>query len=338
MPSIITPEISVIMPAFNAASHLREAIESILLQTFRNFEFIIIDDGSTDYTAAIVKSYSDPRIRFIKNECNKGIVYSLNRGITESKSDLIARMDSDDISFPDRLEKQIGYLRKNPQYALVCSWINIISENGKFISTQKRYNKYLYYDLTFKCVIPHPTVMCTKKSLISAGMYRNVYAEDYDLWSRLITGYRFYMIEEPLLSYRISASSISNFKLKNENSDSTKTVVTKNIKNLAGIEIEDDSVLEFLMDNVEPLKNRREFFTALQAFKSLNKINLKILDRENPNKERNNIIEAIFRKKDYLIRELLPVFYLHQKVLLLILTNSWHWIGFFLYNKVRKLI
>ena len=107
------PLVTVLMPVFNAEKYLRLAIDSVLNQSYSYFEFLIIDDGSTDQSAQIIRSYSDPRIRFLQNECNLGLVTTLNRGIESSQGQYLARMDADDISYPQRLEKQVALLNIN---------------------------------------------------------------------------------------------------------------------------------------------------------------------------------------------------------------------------------
>src|SRR5688572_2119038 len=107
------PKVSVILPVYNGEKYLREAIESILCQTYEDFEFIIINDGSTDKSEEIILSYKDGRIVYSKNEFNKGLIYSLNKSIELASGELIARMDADDIAFPDRLQKQVDYFEKS---------------------------------------------------------------------------------------------------------------------------------------------------------------------------------------------------------------------------------
>lgn len=113
-----TPKISVIMPAYNAEQYISEAIESILNQTYSNFEFIIIDDGSTDRTVEMVQSYSDPRIRFVQNEHNLGVAATLNRGLKLATGEYIARMDADDIALRERFGKQVSFLDMHPEIAV----------------------------------------------------------------------------------------------------------------------------------------------------------------------------------------------------------------------------
>ena len=126
---MVGPRITVLMPVYNAERHLREAIDSILAQSFKPFEFLIIDDGSTDRSASIIASYRDERIRFFRNETNLGISATLNKGIALSSCELIARMDADDISHPQRLQKQFGFMKRNPACALLSTWARVVNED-----------------------------------------------------------------------------------------------------------------------------------------------------------------------------------------------------------------
>src|SRR3712207_1463638 len=120
--NLTKPDVTVLMPVFNAEKYIRKSIESILNQTFKSFEFLIIDDGSRDNSAGIVRSYADSRIRFIQNDKNLGITATLNKGIELASCELIARMDADDFSYPQRLERQYAYFQKHPDCALVSCW------------------------------------------------------------------------------------------------------------------------------------------------------------------------------------------------------------------------
>jgi glycosyltransferase involved in cell wall biosynthesis len=126
------PLISVVMPVYNAAQYLREAIDSILNQTFRDFEFIIINDGSTDRSLEIIQSYNDDRIRLI-NQKNTGLAKALNNGIAIAKSDFIARMDADDISIPERLTSQFSFLESNVDVVAVGSNAEVIDKEGNHV-------------------------------------------------------------------------------------------------------------------------------------------------------------------------------------------------------------
>jgi len=125
------PEVTVLMSVYNGEKYLREAIDSILNQTFTDFEFLIVNDGSTDRTAEILRSYDDPRIIIINNEKNIGLTKSLNIGLRMAKGEYIARMDADDVSMPERLQKQIELLNQKKNTGLVGTYYTIINEKGK---------------------------------------------------------------------------------------------------------------------------------------------------------------------------------------------------------------
>ena len=210
------PDVSVIMPNYNGENYLYDSIESILDQSFKNFEFIIIDDGSTD------KSKLDNRIQtyFLKKT---GYTNSLNFALTKSYSNLIARMDSDDISLNTRLEKQINFmsLNKNSNIAVCGSGIRAIDRNNKFL-----YNKILPEKpfkikklLPYQNVIVHPSVMMRKNIIMSVGGYNPKFepAEDYDLWLRLLHNKNdFYNLRDPLISYRYHEKSVTSSRLKEQ--------------------------------------------------------------------------------------------------------------------------
>jgi glycosyltransferase involved in cell wall biosynthesis len=205
------------MPVWNGASHLRESIDSILAQTERNFEFLIIDDGSTDDTVAIIESYQDARIRLIRQE-HEGIVVALNRGVAESRADWIARMDADDIAYPQRFEKQRALIHKNPGTVLCHTQIRIIGEEryvtpaGRFIRSEGLSQLRLCY----QSAIVHPTVMFRKDAFLACGGYlaEERHAEDYGLWGRLVLQGAVVGCATPLLDFRVHSASISKQKLE----------------------------------------------------------------------------------------------------------------------------
>ena len=187
-----TPMVSVIMPVYNAERYLAEAVESILNQTFADFELITIDDCSTDGSLAILKSFADKvkRMHVLENERNLGVTPTLNRGLANARGELIARMDADDISLPDRLEKQFAFLQAHPEIGLVSADAVAIDAEGCAIPeefaliSEPGYIKWL---LHFTCPITHPAVMGRKALFEQAGGYdpEILYAEDYDLWQRM---------------------------------------------------------------------------------------------------------------------------------------------------------
>ena len=198
------PSISVIMPVYNGEKYLKESIESILNQTYSDFEFIIINDHSTDNTEQIIKSYKDARIRYLINESNLGVARSLNKGLALAQGNYIARMDADDISINTRFEKQISYLNNNLNIAVLGTGIMIfgqeIPEREYIFSATKEGAKA---DLFFNNPLAHPTVMI-RKSLLKNTLYEPEYEglEDYVLWWRIAQEYDIVSLPEPLLCYR----------------------------------------------------------------------------------------------------------------------------------------
>lgn len=206
------PKVSVVMSVYNCERFLGEAIESILNQTFKDFEFIIINDGSTDSSGEIIKSYKDTRIVFLEQE-NKGLTASLNRGIEIAKGEYIARMDADDISHLERLDKQVRFLDENLEYALVGTWVQEIDEYGKLIKLWKMGGT----DKEIKQVLPryncfvHGSTMFKKKCFEMGGGYRasmRQFTEDYDLWLRISERFKVANIGEILYYLRNISTSI----------------------------------------------------------------------------------------------------------------------------------
>ncbi|MCB2425872.1 glycosyltransferase [Methylophaga pinxianii] len=209
------PLVSVVMAVFNGGSYLPEAIESILNQTYKEFEFIIINDGSTDDSEKIINHYknTDSRIRVISRE-NKGLVNSLNEGIAIAQSEFIARMDADDVSLPERLSIQYDFLSKSKEVVCVGSDPIIIDDDGDEITrlfTPPDNDRIQELLLSGHCPLEHPTVMFRKSIANSAGNYRKEFemAEDYDLWLRIGEIGKLANISLPLLKYRYLNTSIS---------------------------------------------------------------------------------------------------------------------------------
>lgn len=200
-----TPKISIVMPVYNAEKYVSVAIKSILDQSFIDFEFIIVDDGSTDSTSKILSDFNDTRINVFTHKKNIGIVASLNEGIKQARGEYIARMDADDISISDRLEKQYAYMKNNPNVVICAGNIQSINHHGNIISKPwwKVSEASINWSLIWGNVIPHPTVMM-RKSALPTTMYRNYqYAEDYDLWLRMMNKGDIVRINEILLLYRL---------------------------------------------------------------------------------------------------------------------------------------
>ncbi len=208
------PAISILMSTYNDKKYINAAVDSILNQTFANFEFIIINDGSTDGTLEILEDYvkKDCRIRLISRE-NKGLVSSLNEGIDLARASLIARIDADDIAIDNRLDEQIKYLEKHTDVVCVGSYFEIIDNNTYSLMLTKTpiSNADIQKELMKgHSVICHPSVIMRKDAVLKAGKYRQEFhpAEDLDLWLRLGEIGKLSNIPKKLMKYRVLNSSI----------------------------------------------------------------------------------------------------------------------------------
>lgn len=213
------PKISVIMPVYNTEeSYLREAIESILNQTFADFEFLIINDGSTNNSQDVILSYKDSRINYVINEKNLGLIKTLNKGFDLAKGEYIARMDSDDISLPKRFEKQVDFMDKNQNVHVVGTWYEWFPKCKvqKPPTTDKDIKECL---LVQSNSLAHPTVMLRKSVIdkLEARYDENyAYVEDYALWLSLVDKVDFANIDEILLKYRIHPNSVCKVNKRNQ--------------------------------------------------------------------------------------------------------------------------
>lgn len=227
--------ISVIMSNYNTPErYLREAIESVLGQTYNNFEFIIVDDCSTDNSLKIIESYSDPRITIIRNDINLGITKSLNKGLAFAKGEFVARMDADDICYENRFEKQIDFLKLNPDCIVCGTWIEQIDEYGenpnkktlcRVIPKKDIYSIYLLFGNYPN--IAHPSAMFRRKLLIDNNVkYDEAYllAQDYKMWVDCNRFGECANVPEVLLKYRVHEKAASQ-----EKRDLQRSYALKNI-------------------------------------------------------------------------------------------------------------
>jgi len=211
------PLISVVMSVYNGEAFLEEAINSVLNQSLTNFEFIIINDGSTDSSLKIIKSFTDSRIKII-NQKNLGLSKALNKGIKEANGKFIARMDSDDISLPLRFEKQIDFLNKNPNCVLVGTNAHIIDLKGNLLYTTKLAENWT----DIKKILPentffHSATMFPKSVWARSGGYREDiihHFEDKILWNNFSKFGELYNLSDALLCYRLVPTSVSNHNSK----------------------------------------------------------------------------------------------------------------------------
>lgn len=211
--------VSIILPAHNAEKHIVDCLNSITQQTYLNWELIIINDGSLDQTAKIIESFlsKDTRITCVTNDNNMGLVYCLNLGIKLSKGKYVARMDSDDIMMPDRLELQVNFMETNPQVGVLGGSAILIDEAGNDIGKRV----FPYSDKSIKQNLDrinpllHPTIIF-RKTIFEICYYRDKYprAEDYDLWFRLKSYTEFANLQEFIIKYRIHPGQVSLEYLK----------------------------------------------------------------------------------------------------------------------------
>ena len=213
-----TPQVSVLLPVYNAQDYLRESIDSILNQSFTDFELIIINDGSKDGSKEIIDSYTDPRIKVIHQD-NAGLPVSLNRAIAIAQGQYLARQDADDVSLPKRLAEQVRFMESNTSCGLLGTWAQILEGS---ISTNRELNHpcdngEIQIKLMFYNCFVHSSVMIRKSSLNDVGIYpedpTKFPPEDYDLWLRIAKTFQVANLPKVLLQYRELQSSISRQKL-----------------------------------------------------------------------------------------------------------------------------
>ena len=219
------PSISVLMPVYNTETYLAEAIQSIIAQTYVDFELLVIDDGSTDNSFQIAKEFAqlDARVRPIHKAENQGLVSALNLGLDLARGEYIARMDADDISLPERLEKQITYLRVHPEVGVIGSRIRYMDAKGNLSTIPKtaRLDINIRWSLFFENPFSHPVVMM-RKSIIDQHHLRYSsnaeHVEDYEFWGRFLLVSKGANLPEILLHYRIHPGSVGDKcgRLQNE--------------------------------------------------------------------------------------------------------------------------
>lgn len=259
------PKISVIMPAYNAEKYIGEAIDSILSQTFEDFEFIILNDCSKDRTEEIILSYGDPRIVYLKNEQNLGVAATLNKGLANAKGEYIARMDADDISLPERFEKQVTYLDANDDIAVLGTNLECFNEYGT-ISTGWSVSEpeQMKVDMFFSCGLAHPSVMMRTDVIRSLGGYDLAFngLEDYELWCRVLENHKITTLPDILLRYRIHGSQVTQ-NPSPRHREQMRALKTRQIRQLG---LEPNQAVAFFLFCEEGKPDTAEAIKALDAF------------------------------------------------------------------------
>jgi hypothetical protein len=233
-------------------------------------------------------------------------------------------MDADDISHPQRLQKQFGYMKRNPKCALLSTWARVISEDKEVIRLERYRDNFYYYNLTFECWMYHPTIMFRKSAVEVVGKYRMTYSEDYDLFWRLSTRFPIANLSEPLVDYRISSSSLNAVLKKSEYERANEQNVLRNIRYYMGEDFQiSHTSLECLRHNFRPMMAHYDLSTVLETLATLDAITEKIKQRENVNRDAHAIERARYFKRKFILTELSNALPLRQAMELLIRTRAW---------------
>ncbi len=249
--------LSIVMPVYNREKYINISIKSILSQTFKDFEFIIVNDGSTDKTEEIIKNFDDKRIVLLNNKQNKGIVYSRNKGLASARGKYIGMFDSDDIAYPNKFEEQIKFIEENPEFGMVGSWVRHIDENGKIMKSKWKLNakhKFIPAIMLFRNYFVQSTVVIRREA-IPIGAYTKGYdvVEDSKMWFEVSLKYKVANIQKYLLYYRIHSNNISEPENKKPDNDLQK--LFKYIFSELDIEMTDEDFrIHYLIKNKDKIK------------------------------------------------------------------------------------
>ena len=211
------PRLSVLLPVYGGAAHVGAAVESVLAQTYGDFELLVLDDCSPDESAAIAAGFADPRVRVVRNERNLGQVATLNRGLREARGEYVGRLDQDDVCLPARFERQVELLDAEPSVAVAGTWVDVVDEEGAVVRTiRARIDGIVdavFLALVHRLPLAHPSVMFRREPVVAAGGYDESvrYCEDMDLWRRLLlSGHGLRVVPEPLLRYLVHGGQQSS--------------------------------------------------------------------------------------------------------------------------------
>ncbi len=295
----VKPKISVLMPVYNGEKYVKEAVDSVLNQSFKDFELIIVDNHSTDNTVNIIKSYTDPRIKIIENSENKGLIGSLNIGLKECSGTYTARLDHDDIALPHRFETQFKFMDTHPEIDLVGSWTECIDTKGKSfkISRNPSNPMVIKYELLFNNVMFHSSIFFKTELIKSNGGYSTdfVHSEDYELYSRPNKELACSNIQEVLFKLRIHSDSITG------SNDSQQTVhinalnvAFRNMNQYITLSREDFDMIKIVLIIKKP-NPKISLFTLFYAQKILKNITNEFIKKNKLNSTDLQLIKKSFR-------------------------------------------
>jgi len=267
-----SPKVTVLMPVYNVALYVTEAINSILNQTFKDFELLIINDGSTDSTREEVLKFSDPRIRFVENEHNIGLANTLNRGIELAQGEYIARMDGDDISLPERLAKQFAILDSLPNIDICGAGYRFFGSRN-YSAIYPAQHEEIKIGLLFGCCMIIP--LFRRQSIINAGLrYNQEYfpAEDYHFWTECVHELNMYNIPEILFLYRMHSTQVSEVMTnQSEMSNTVRISYFKSLFRVSDKGIADTFVRHFA--GAAAIKSIAEFYEHKDFINSMLQVN-----------------------------------------------------------------
>jgi hypothetical protein len=293
------PLITVGIPVYNAMPYLQESVESLLAQTYREFELLVIDDGSTDDSLAYLQSLRDPRIRVVHQE-NRGLTTTLNRMLVEARSPWLVRHDADDVALPHRLARTIEYIGKYPQSGMFCSLAEYFPKECCGLFRGTRGGPEDFRSLVLGGYLPticHPTVTLNVNRTIAAGGYRfDLYVEDIDLWWRMALSSDIQLIPEVLLGFRQNLKSISSANLAKQSLHTlyVQYLLLSHLWNLEPLAF--DQACPHLSQLID--HNKLEFKTRLRGF------NIE-LGRQNRAKAVVNLAAAFISSPAGLVRRVL---------------------------------
>lgn len=308
---IENPLISVVLPVYNCALYIEDAINSIMNQTIQDFEIIVIDDCSVDNTVKIVQSIEDDRIRVIFKERNKGLIDSLNIGFKEAKGKYIARMDGDDISLPDRFRKQLEILNNDSDIKACGCWLKEFGYSNKVISHKENHDE-IVSRLLLSCSMSLGSVMLEKEWIANFKFEKGkLHVEDYDFWSKMAWSGKFYNIQEVLYNYRVHESQVSTLykPIQIKGDIGIKLFLFKKIR--YNTEVFSDEIITkmLLLDRPIEIKEFKLFFKWIDELNSFN--------------IRNQIYSPIELKKVLKIIRRSILFFLYFKETSIGITKKW---------------
>ncbi len=288
------PLVSVIMAAKNVEKYISEAIDSVINQTYKNWELIIVDDGSNDTTLSIIHSYvkNDSRIKIICNEKSVGQAIARNTAVKNSSGDFLAILDADDIAMPDRITGQVHFLENNPNVSAIGGHAEIIDENGKSLGIKRKALNIdaIRFSLLLQNQFIHSAMMIRRDVFNKFGGYDNdfLYAEDYDLWCRIIEKNIILNINKVVSKYRIQPGSVTKMKdtqriqLRNN-----MVVVFRNVRNL--VDYTDDQIQKMY----DLVNNYLTILQTIPAFYLYFRLSRKYINMYNENKDVSRQIRVI---------------------------------------------